>query len=100
LTLSDLRFRSCFVQKNADVVIATDPDCDRTGVAICTAGGERRLLAGKPNRIAIGQEMFGAPTGLPTGARTGLRTGCGAVDAIFACKTGQNVWLRKQKIET
>ncbi|MEP7015245.1 MAG: phospho-sugar mutase [Verrucomicrobiota bacterium] len=31
---------------NADLVIATDPDCDRIGVAVRTASGEMKLLTG------------------------------------------------------
>jgi phosphoglucomutase len=31
---------------NADLVIATDPDCDRMGVAVRTASGEMQLLTG------------------------------------------------------
>ena len=38
------------VRTNADLVIATDPDCDRVGVAVRTAHGEMRLLTG--NQIA------------------------------------------------
>ena len=34
----------------ADLVIATDPDCDRTGVAVRSASGEMKLLSG--NQIA------------------------------------------------
>jgi len=34
------------LKENADVVIATDPDCDRMGVAVRTAKGEMRLLTG------------------------------------------------------
>jgi phosphoglucomutase len=33
-------------QTNADVVIATDPDCDRLGVAIRNASGEMKLITG------------------------------------------------------
>ena len=33
-------------KKNADLVIATDPDCDRLGVAIRSATGEMKLLSG------------------------------------------------------
>jgi phosphoglucomutase len=33
-------------QKNADLVIATDPDCDRMGVAVRTTAGEMKLLTG------------------------------------------------------
>ena len=33
-------------KENADVVIATDPDCDRMGVAVRNAGGEMKLLTG------------------------------------------------------
>jgi len=36
--------------KNADLVIATDPDCDRVGVAVRAANGEMKLLTG--NQIA------------------------------------------------
>ncbi|MGI8482495.1 MAG: phospho-sugar mutase, partial [Chthoniobacterales bacterium] len=31
---------------NADLVVATDPDCDRMGVAVRTANGEMKLLTG------------------------------------------------------
>ncbi len=37
-------------KKNADLVIATDPDCDRMGVAVRSAQGEMKLLTG--NQIA------------------------------------------------
>jgi len=33
-------------KKNADLVIATDPDCDRMGVAVRTVAGEMQLLTG------------------------------------------------------
>jgi phosphoglucomutase len=33
-------------KEGADLVIATDPDCDRMGVAVRTAGGEMELLTG------------------------------------------------------
>ena len=33
-------------KENADLVIATDPDCDRMGVAVRTASGEMKLLTG------------------------------------------------------
>ena len=33
-------------KRNADLVIATDPDCDRVGVAIRTKSGEMKLLTG------------------------------------------------------
>ncbi|HEX3817984.1 MAG TPA: phospho-sugar mutase [Chthoniobacterales bacterium] len=33
-------------KENADLVIATDPDCDRMGVAVRSASGEMRLLTG------------------------------------------------------
>ena len=33
-------------KKNADLVIATDPDCDRMGVAVRTTAGEMKLLTG------------------------------------------------------
>lgn len=36
--------------KNADLVIATDPDCDRVGVAVRNPAGEMKLLSG--NQIA------------------------------------------------
>src|SRR4029077_19411209 len=37
-------------KKNADLVIATDPDCDRVGVAVRSVSGEIKLLSG--NQIA------------------------------------------------
>ncbi len=33
-------------KKNADLVIATDPDCDRLGVAVRSATGEMKLISG------------------------------------------------------
>ncbi|MGZ5020482.1 MAG: phospho-sugar mutase, partial [Chthoniobacterales bacterium] len=33
-------------KENADLVVATDPDCDRMGVAVRTASGEMKLLSG------------------------------------------------------
>jgi len=33
-------------KQNADLVIATDPDCDRMGVAVRTLSGEMKLLSG------------------------------------------------------
>jgi len=33
-------------KKNSDLVIATDPDCDRLGVAVRSATGEMKLLSG------------------------------------------------------
>ena len=33
-------------KQNSDLVIATDPDCDRLGVAVRTATGEMKLLSG------------------------------------------------------
>ena len=33
-------------EQNADLVIATDPDCDRMGVAVRTSSGEMKLLSG------------------------------------------------------
>ena len=33
-------------KENADLVVATDPDCDRMGVAVRTAFGETQLLSG------------------------------------------------------
>jgi phosphoglucomutase len=33
-------------KQNADLVIATDPDCDRMGVAVKSASGEMKLLTG------------------------------------------------------
>ena len=33
-------------KKNADLVMATDPDCDRLGVAVRSATGEMKLLSG------------------------------------------------------
>ncbi len=33
-------------RENADLVVATDPDCDRVGVAVRAANGEMKLLSG------------------------------------------------------
>ena len=56
------------VKENADVVIATDPDCDRMGVAVRTARGEMKLLTG--NQIGSLMAWYRARTLFAQGVLT------------------------------
>ncbi|HEX8251781.1 MAG TPA: phospho-sugar mutase, partial [Thermoanaerobaculia bacterium] len=47
-------------RENADLVVATDPDCDRMGVAVRTANGEMTLLTG--NQIGSLMAYYRAKT--------------------------------------
>ncbi|MFL6593822.1 MAG: phospho-sugar mutase, partial [Chthoniobacterales bacterium] len=47
-------------KENADLVVATDPDCDRMGVAVRTASGEMKLLTG--NQIGSLMAYYRAKT--------------------------------------
>src|SRR5438874_2109240 len=40
-------------KENADLVIATDPDCDRLGVAVRTSSGEMKLLSGNQSGSSL-----------------------------------------------
>ena len=45
-------------KENADLVLATDPDADRTGVAVKTADGEYRLLNGNETGVLMEDYIF------------------------------------------
>lgn len=40
-------------EKNADIMLATDPDCDRVGIAVKDSGGQYRLLTGNETGILL-----------------------------------------------
>ena len=45
-------------KENADLVLATDPDADRTGVAVKTSDGEYRLLNGNETGVLMENYIF------------------------------------------
>ena len=45
-------------KENADLVLATDPDADRTGVAVKTSDGEYRLLNGNETGVLMEDYIF------------------------------------------
>jgi len=51
-------------KQNADLVVATDPDCDRMGVAVRTSSGEMKLLSGNQigSLLAWYRAMIQRPT--------------------------------------
>lgn len=55
-------------KEHADLVIATDPDCDRMGVAVRTAAGEMQLLTG--NQIGSLMAYYRVKTLLEQGVLT------------------------------
>lgn len=48
----ELGLKYC-AEKNADLLIATDPDCDRCGIAVRNAQGEYQLLSGNETGLLL-----------------------------------------------
>ena len=68
-------------ETGADLVVATDPDCDRMGVAVRTAAGEMKLLTG--NQIGSLMAFYRAQTLFDLGILTAENAGRGVIIKTF-----------------
>ncbi|MBA3387654.1 MAG: phospho-sugar mutase [Chthoniobacterales bacterium] len=68
-------------RENADLVVATDPDCDRMGVAVRTASGEMKLLTG--NQIGSLLAYYRAQAFFAQGILTKENAGRGVIIKTF-----------------
>ena len=69
------------VKESADLVIATDPDCDRVGVAVRTAEGEMKLLTG--NQMGSLMAWYRAKTLFEQGVLTKANAARGVIIKTF-----------------
>ncbi len=69
------------LKEGAEVVIATDPDCDRMGVAVRTARGEMKLLTG--NQIGSLMAWYRAMTMFRQGILNAENAGRGVIIKTF-----------------
>ena len=69
------------VKEKAEVVIATDPDCDRMGVAVRTVQGEMKLLTG--NQIGSLMAWYRARTLFERGVLNAENAGRGVIIKTF-----------------
>src|SRR2546429_1466679 len=68
-------------KENADLVIATDPDCDRMGVAVRTSTGEMKLLSGNQIGSLLAGEL--AQKNFDLGSFTKKNTSRGVIIKTF-----------------
>lgn len=68
-------------REGADLVVATDPDCDRMGVAVRTANGEMQLLSG--NQIGSLMAYYRAQTLFAQGVLHAENAGRGVIIKTF-----------------
>ena len=68
-------------KENADLVVATDPDCDRVGVAVRSRGGEMMLLTG--NQIGALMAWYRAKTLFDRGILDHSNAGRGVIIKTF-----------------
>ena len=68
-------------KRNADLVIATDPDCDRMGVAVRSGNGEMKLLTG--NQIGALIAYYRAKALFGQGVLTPQNAGRGVIIKTF-----------------
>ena len=68
-------------KQNADLVVATDPDCDRMGVAVRTSSGEMKLLSG--NQIGSLLAWYRAKTFFDRGILNKENAGRGVIIKTF-----------------
>src|SRR5438067_8629823 len=68
-------------KQNADLVVATDPDCDRMGVAVRTSPGEMKLLSG--NQIGSLLAWYRAKTFFDRGILNKENAGRGVIIKTF-----------------
>ena len=69
------------VKEHADLVVATDPDCDRVGVAVRTADGEMKLLTG--NQMGSLMAWYRAKTLFDQGVLTKQNASRGVIIKTF-----------------
>ena len=80
-------------KQNADLVIATDPDCDRMGVAVRTSSGEMKLLSG--NQIGSLLAWYRAKTFFELGILNKENAGRGVIIKTFVTSDLQKAIAEK-----
>jgi phosphoglucomutase len=80
-------------EQNADLVIATDPDCDRMGVAVRTSSGEMKLLSG--NQIGSLLAWYRAKTFFELGILNKENAGHGVIIKTFVTSDLQKAIAEK-----
>jgi phosphoglucomutase len=80
-------------KQNADLVIATDPDCDRMGVAVRTSSGEMKLLSG--NQIGSLLAWYRAKTFFDRGILNKENAGRGVIIKTFVTSDLQKAIAEK-----
>jgi phosphoglucomutase len=80
-------------KENADLVAATDPDCDRLGVAVRTASGEMKLLSG--NQIGSVLAWYRAKTFFDLGILNKENAQRGVIIKTFVTSNLQKVIAEK-----
>jgi phosphoglucomutase len=80
-------------EQNADLVIATDPDCDRMGVAVRTSSGEMKLLSG--NQIGSLLAWYRAKTFFDRGILNKENAGRGVIIKTFVTSDLQKAIAEK-----
>ena len=80
-------------KEKADVVAATDPDCDRLGVAVRTASGEMKLLSG--NQIGSVLAWYRARTFFDLGILNKENAHRGVIIKTFVTSNLQNAIAEK-----
>ena len=80
-------------KQNADLVIATDPDCDRMGVAVRTLSGEMKLLSG--NQIGSLLAWYRAKTFFDRGILNKENAGRGVIIKTFVTSDLQKAIAEK-----
>ena len=80
-------------KQNADLVVATDPDCDRMGVAVRTSSGEMKLLSG--NQIGSLLAWYRAKTFFDLGILNKENAGRGVIIKTFVTSDLQKAIAEK-----
>ena len=80
-------------KQNADLVVATDPDCDRMGVAVRTSSGEMKLLSG--NQIGSLLAWYRAKTFFDRGILNKENAGRGVIIKTFVTSDLQKAIAEK-----
>jgi len=80
-------------KQNADLVVATDPDCDRMGVAVRTSSGEMKLLSG--NQIGSLLAWYRAKTFFDRGILNKENAGHGVIIKTFVTSDLQKAIAEK-----